>query len=182
MKLRKSQLRQLIREEISKQMGNPLNENFSTMKDIERELEELGFGFDDGILGGVGSGGAGYYDWISDKISGYDLDQFNEEAFNEWYDNFTFEDFRSDEEEISIDTIEPGVYRIGEPGIGGQAIINNNSVTLIAIPTLSNPDGSKILPIFYINSNLEIIPEMDKETLKSYLSQNIENEGAWGVI
>ena len=32
------------------------------------KLENAGFEFEDGILGGVGSGGGGYYDFISDKI------------------------------------------------------------------------------------------------------------------
>jgi hypothetical protein len=40
---------------------------------IADAIEQFGWYFDDGILGGVGSGGAGYYDTISDEISGYDL-------------------------------------------------------------------------------------------------------------
>ena len=32
------------------------------LRDVEDILVKAGFRFDDGILGGVGSGGAGYYD------------------------------------------------------------------------------------------------------------------------
>jgi len=46
------------------------------LEDVEGELIDAGFYFDDGILGGVGSGGAGYYDNIvgsqqGDGIYGY---------------------------------------------------------------------------------------------------------------
>jgi len=41
------------------------------IRDVEDILVKAGFSFDDGILGGVGSGGAGYYDNVNDKIYGY---------------------------------------------------------------------------------------------------------------
>ena len=57
--------------------NNPLLQE--DLRDVADEIEAAGIYLDDGILGGVGSGGGGYYDWISDKISGYHIDRFNEE-------------------------------------------------------------------------------------------------------
>ena len=57
-----------------------LQEEFRDVKDI---LVKAGFRFDDGILGGVGSGGAGYYDRANDLIYGYNQSgPWNEEEFN----------------------------------------------------------------------------------------------------
>ena len=48
---------------------------------------DLRFRFDDGILGGVGSGGAGYYDNANDLIYGFNQKgPWNEEEFNKFYD------------------------------------------------------------------------------------------------
>jgi hypothetical protein len=47
--------------------NNPLLQE--DLRDVADEIEAAGIYLDDGILGGVGSGGGGYYDWISDKIS-----------------------------------------------------------------------------------------------------------------
>jgi len=99
-------------------------------KDIESELEKAGFGFDDGILGGVGSGGGGYYDRISDRISGFNGDKFNEDELNKWYDNFSKESFNSstfskedleenEYDEAIISQIQPGIYKVGETAYGG---------------------------------------------------------------
>jgi hypothetical protein len=38
------------------------------IRDVEDILVKAGFRFDDGILGGIGSGGAGYYDNANDLI------------------------------------------------------------------------------------------------------------------
>jgi len=61
------------------------------LRDVEDILVKAGFRFDDGILGGVGSGGAGYYDNANDLIYGYNQSgPWNEEEFNNFYDNFEF--------------------------------------------------------------------------------------------
>jgi hypothetical protein len=162
---------------------------------VEDKFEEAGFNFDDGILGGVGSGGAGYYDFISDKISGYNLDKFNEDEFNKWYDNFDIDSFSSftyDEEEadaydINIDqlisTLGPGVYKIGEPGYGGYAQINQDgTITLYATPILSDSSDNEFLPIFLLNNDGTIKQEISKEEVKDKLQQNIKNSGSWSLI
>jgi len=93
------------------------------LSDIGTKLGEIGISFDEGLLGGVGSGGAGYYDYISDIISGFDLDKFNLNKFNKWYDNFNINSFNSLEVKIEefddngwdVDLykeIKPGYYNI----------------------------------------------------------------------
>ena len=162
---------------------------------VEDKFKEAGFDFDDGVLGGVGSGGAGYYDFISDKISGLNIDKFNEDEFNKWYDNFDIDSFSSftyDEEDaddynINIDqlvsTLGPGVYEIGEPGYGGYAQINQDgTITLYATPTLSDSNDNEFLPIFSLNNDGTIKQEISKEELKDKLQQNIQNPGSWSLI
>jgi len=131
-------------------------------KDIQSKLEEAGFDFDDGLLG---STQGGYYDSISDNISGYDLNEFNEEAFNTWYDNFSIDSFNDavfDEEEMEdlgidvniIKTIKPGFYSAGnirEDYMGACEITEDHTVILHAAPTLMDDLGYEILPIFGIN-------------------------------
>ena len=46
-----------------------LAENKLLKEDQTDLFVKAGFDFDDGLLGGVGSGGGGYYDFISDKIN-----------------------------------------------------------------------------------------------------------------
>lgn len=164
------------------------------LKDIESELKSAGFSFDDGILGGVGSGGAGYYDYISDKISGFNLDKFNQAEFDKWYDNFSKDSFNSNDyesqfgEEDGIDyeavrQIGKGIYAVNEPGYGGYAEISENGdVTLYATPVLSDKDGMEFLPIFSLGSNGNVVQEMSKEEVESKLKQNIENPGAWAIL
>lgn len=167
------------------------------MQDIAPELEAAGIGFEDGILGGVGSGGGGYYDYISDKISGYNLDQFNENEFNKWYDGFNKDSFNSftyekefaDENEYDINydiisNIKPGIYNVGEPAYGGFAEIHDNGdITLYATPTLSDSDGKEFDAIFTLNSDGSVKSEMSKEELKSYLQQNTQNPSpSWGIV
>jgi hypothetical protein len=168
---------------------NPRN-----MINIESELEDAGFMFDDGILGGVGSGGGGYYDFISDKINGYNIDTFNEDEFNKWYDNFSLEDFNSvdyddiDMEDYDIDRnqisqISPGFYSVGEPGYGGFAQIKDNGdIILYADPTLSDMNGGLYYPIFSIDGTGNIVKNMSKEEVASKLRQNLENPRSWFII
>ena len=56
------------------------------LRDVEDILVKAGFRFNDGILGGVGSGGAGYYDRANDLIYGFNQKgPWNEEEFNKFY-------------------------------------------------------------------------------------------------
>jgi hypothetical protein len=172
---------------------NVINEE---LKNIQSDLEDAGFEFDDGILGGVGSGGAGYYDGISDKISGYNLDKFDEEEFNKWYDNFSKDDLNSstyekedfEDNEINSDIInkfQPGIYLVGggdQWGLGYAEIHENGNVTLFAIPSLSDDDGEEFIDIFSLNKDGSINKEIDKEEVKNYLNQNISTPGSWGII
>lgn len=171
--------------------NNPLlKEN----QDITSNLENAGFQFDDGILGGVGSGGGGYYDYISDKISGINLDKFNENEFNTWYDNiskdslnsFTYEKENSEENEDEIDydslkSLKPGIYDLSDYG-GFAEIHSNGDITLYAQPTLSDPDGDELKPIFSLNSDGSIKILIPKEQLKQHLQQNLQKSGSWGII
>lgn len=170
---------------------NQVNEE---LRNIESELEDAGFSFDDGILGGVGSGGGGYYDSISDKINGYDIDEFNEDEFNNWYDNFSLSSFNSsnyDNEMMDdygidrnkISQIPSGFYNVGEPGMGGFAQIKNNGdVILYANPTLSDMDGEEYYPIFSVDATGNIVKDISKKEVVAKLKQNIENPAAWGII
>jgi hypothetical protein len=184
--MKKSELRQLVKEEI----GKVLNEN----QNILSTLEQAGLNFDDGILGGVGSGGGGYYDDISDKISGYNLDKFDERSFNAWYNSInkdslnshTYESEFSEENEDGIDyefisnKIKPGIYDLGD-NIGYAEIISDGSVTVYAIPSL---DGGNFEyePIFSLDSNGNIKPKMSKEKVKSMLKQNTTKPGSYAIL
>jgi hypothetical protein len=164
------------------------------LKNIESELESAGFSFGDGILGGVGSGGGGYYDFISDKINGYNIDGFNEDEFNKWYDSFSLDSFNSsdydnemmDDYEIDrnkISQIPPGFYNVGAPGVGGFAQIKDNGdVILYANPTLSDMDGEGYYAIFSVDTTGNIVKNMSKEEVATYLKQNLETPGSWAII
>ena len=168
--------------------------NPKSMINIESELQDAGFMFDDGILGSVGSGGGGYYDFISDKINGYNIDTFNEDEFNKWYDNFSLEDFNSvdyddiDMEDYDIDRNQiskfpPGFYNVGEPGYGGFAQIKDNGdIILYANPTLADMNGGLYYPIFSIDGTGNIVKNMSKEEVASKLRQNLENPRSWFII
>jgi hypothetical protein len=145
-------------------------------------------------LGGVGSGGGGYYDFISDKINGYDIDEFNEDEFNKWYDSFSLDSFNSsnydnemmDDYEIDrnkISQIPPGFYNVGARGLGGFAQVKDNGdVILYANPTLSDMDGEEYYPIFSVDTTGNIVKNMSKEKVATYLKQNLENPGSWAII
>jgi len=160
------------------------------IEDIASKLEAAGLDFYDGILGSVGGGG-GYYDSISDKISGFKIDEFNEDEFNEWYDGFNKDSFNSvtyekDNGDYNIDygvisSIKPGIYNVYEYG-GFAEIHNNGDITLYAFPTLSDKDGSVFDPIFTLNSDGNVKPEMSKEEVKNRLQQNLQKPGTWSII
>lgn len=167
-----------------------------TKEDIISKLIEAGLFFDDGILGGLGSGSNGYYDSISDKISGYDLDEFNENEFNKWFDNFDIDSFAcityeiDDEEyeDINFDIIrqiKKGIYSVGKLNNGGgiAEIDKDKNLTLYSPPILTNNDGNTVLlPIFDINYNGMVISLINKNELISKLKQNITNPGSWYII
>jgi hypothetical protein len=177
-------------------LAGVINENefkqLNEMEDITSKLEAAGMEFGDGILGGVGSGGGGYYDPTSDKISGYDLNEFNEDEFNKWYDGFdkdsfnsstydaeSFDDYGIDSNAIS--NIKPGVYSMSE--LEGCAEINSNGdVILYANPTLSDKEGNESISIFTLNSDGSVKSEMSKEEVKNKLQQNTQNPAAWAII
>lgn len=163
------------------------------LKDIQNELEDAGFSFDDGLLGGVGSGGGGYYDYISDKINGYNIDKFDEKEFDNWYDNFSKTDFNDgvwnasemENYEIDIEKIKKlgaGIYTVGGDKGGLAEITDTGDVILYAEPILSNDDGDVFKPIFTMDEKGNIINKISKEELKNYLIQNIEKPGAWSII
>ena len=151
------------------------------IKDIESILVKAGFNFEDGVLGGVGSGGAGYYDDVNDEVFGFNDDQFNEEVFSKWYDSFSkdsFNSFRYDQEdlkdtEINTDMIsqavKPGIYAVGE--VGYAEIHSNGDIEMFAAPMLGDEDGNRPDEIFSMNSSGEPVPEISKEEVKTKLQQ-----------
>jgi hypothetical protein len=179
-------------------LAGVINENefkqLSEMEDITSKLEDAGLYFDDGILGGVGSGGGGYYDPASDKISGVKLDKFDENEFNTWYDGFDKDSFNSfthvkefseeNEDEIDYDSLsdlKPGIYNMTEEN-GCAEIHSNGDITLYANPMLSDEEGNEFQPIFTLNSDGSVKPEMSKEEVKNKLQQNLQKPGAWGIV
>ena len=86
--------KQLLKERFQQLAGiKPLYEQKEALKDIEDILLKAGLNFDDGLLGGVGSGGAGYYDHVNDNIYGFNQSgPWNEEEFSKFYDNFSKDD------------------------------------------------------------------------------------------
>ncbi len=153
-------------------------------RDIEDILVKAGFDFEDGLLGGVGSGGGGYYDYVSDRIVGIQFDKFNEEEFNKWYDNFSKEDFsefihekefaEENEDPYDYDMVaqmaKPGIYSVGE--MGYAEIHNNGDIQLFSPPTLGDDNFENDLePIFTMDSSGNAVPAMDKEEVKTKVQQ-----------
>ena len=138
---------------------------------------KAGFGFEDGLLGGVGSGGGGYYDFISDKISGFNIDKFDEEEFNNWYDNISKEDFNSidyDSEAMEDYEIDPsglpkGIHQLQDAGAGE---VMDDKITIYAYPTLIDDRGSDFITIFSLDKNGNVVPRASKEEVKAKLSSN----------
>jgi len=160
------------------------------LRDVEDILIKAGFRFEDGILGGVGSGGAGYYDAVNDRIYGFNQKgPWNEEEFNKFYDNFTFasdERYQEDLEDMGIDinfdmiyqSIKPGIYAVGDEGYvkiptrvpnrdGGDVI------EIYAIPQLASEDNSKFLPAFKMDANGKAIPQFSKDEMRRMLKDDM---------
>ena len=166
--------------------NNPLLQE--DLRDVADEIEAAGIYLGDGILGGVGSGSAGYYDWISDKISGYHIDKFNEEEFDNWYDNFSKDSFSSFKYEIENKEINDwedmdwdGLFALGVgihaiEDLGFVEIHDNGDVELFAAPILASGDNINFDPIFGMDDSGNIIPLIDKEELRIKLSANAAPE------
>lgn len=150
----------------------------SLKEDNIETFEEAGFSFDDGILGGVGSGGAGYYDFISDKISGYDLDKFNEKEFENWYNNFSKDSFNSvvygteDFEDYGIDfsMLPKGIHQLED--VEGAAEVTKDKVILYAYPILSGIEDEERIEIFGLSNDGKVVAKLPKEEVKAKLSNN----------
>ena len=154
-----------------------LNENKLLKEDQTDLFVKAGFSFDDGLLGGVGSGGGGYYDFISDKISGYNIDKFDEEEFNNWYDNFSKKDFNSlvydsklmGDYEIDPSGLPKGIHQLDTAGAGE---VMDDMITIYAYPTLVDENGGEFITIFSLDKNGNIVPEISKEEVKAKLASN----------
>lgn len=174
----------ILKEIKIKNINNP-----DYLKNILPELIEAGYSFDDGILGGVGSGGGGYYDSISDKISGYNLDEFNEHEFNNWYDNFTKNSFNKytytgEDSGNLLQQVGSGIYSVkdNEMELGYAEVHSNGDVTLYSTPTLTNINNDEYLPIFQLRSNGYIERSISKTDLEHKLKENINNPASWAII
>jgi hypothetical protein len=162
------------------------------LESISRQLKKAGFYFEDGILmGGGSSQSGGYYDAVSDEISGYNIDEFNEDNFNKWYDSFTLDSFTSMEydektmkdyrvDRAQITEIPPGFYTVGKYGFA--QIKDNGDAILYATPALSDEGGDTFYAIFGIDGQGNITKKMSKEKVITYLKQNLENPGSWAII
>lgn len=162
------------------------------LQNIEKELIEAGFNFEDGLLGGVGSGGGGYYDFVSDKISGFNLDKFDENEFDQWYDGFSKDSFNSvrwikeyseeNEDNIDYDSIKlkQGIYRVGNYGLA--EICNNGDVVLYSPPFLSKVEFDELFIIFTMNAEGKVEEVIGKEEVKNILKKNVDKSGDWGII
>ena len=166
-----------IRENKDFDLKKYLAENRLLKEDQTDLFVKAGFMFDDGLLGGVGSGGGGYYDFISDKISGYHIDKFDEEEFNNWYDNFSKKDFNSivyDSKKMEDYGINPsglprGIHQLRDAGAGE---VMDDMITIYAYPTLSDEDGGEFITIFSLDKDGNIVPEISKEEVKAKLASN----------
>ena len=165
--LRMQKLAGLITESELKEKLS-LNEQLRDVKDI---LVKAGFNFDDGILGGVGSGGAGYYDLANDKIYGFNMrGPWNEEEFNKLYDNFEFASnyYPSKDLEVEYEISQPqlgiGIYAVGNDGY--VQIYDNGDVEIYAMPQLSDLDGTQFLPAFKMDASGRAIPQFNKDEMR----------------
>ena len=147
--------------------GRLLKEEF---RDVEDILVKAGFRFDDGILGGVGSGGAGYYDRVNDRIYGYNQSgPWNEEEFNNFYDNFEFNSIVYDSEDLedlerSQPELDKGIYAVND--MGYVQIHDNGDVEIFAMPQLSDIDGEQFLPAFKMDASGKAIPQFSKDEMR----------------
>ncbi len=157
-----------------------LQEEFRDVKDI---LVKAGFRFDDGILGGVGSGGAGYYDRANDLIYGYNQSgPWNEEEFNKFYDNFEFNSNLYEKEfaeengdpydyDMVAQMLKPGIYAVDD--MGYVEIRSNGDIEIYAIPQLAAEDDTTFLPAFKMDANGKAIPQFSKDEMRKMLKDDM---------
>jgi hypothetical protein len=147
------------------------------LRDVENILVKAGFRFDDGILGGVGSGGGGYYDMANDLIYGYNQSgPWNEEEFNKFYDNFEFNSNLYDSEdledfEISQPQLDKGIYTVGD--MGYVQIHDNGDVELFATPQLTDEEGREFLPAFEMDASGRAIPQYSKDEMRKMMKDDM---------
>ena len=65
---------------------------------------------------------------------------------------------------------------------GCAEIHSNGDITLYANPMLSDEEGNEFQPIFTLNSDGSVKPEMSKEEVKNKLQQNTQSPAAWAII
>jgi len=147
------------------------------LRDVEDILVKAGFRFDDGILGGVGSGGAGYYDNANDLIYGYNQSgPWNEEEFNNFYDNFEFNSNLYDSEDLedlerSQPQLDTGIYAVGD--MGYVQIHDNGDVEIFATPQLAAEDDTTFLPAFKMDASGKAIPQFSKDEMRKMLKDDM---------
>ena len=147
------------------------------LRDVEDVLKKAGFRFDDGILGGIGSGGAGYYDNANDLIYGFNQKgPWNEEEFNKFYDNFEFNSNLNDSEdledlEISQPQLDKGIYAVND--MGYVKIHSNGDVEIFATPQLAAEDDTEFLPAFKMDASGRAIPLFSKDEMRKMLKDDM---------
>ena len=171
--LRMQKLAGLITESELKEKLS-LNEQLRNVEDI---LVKAGFNFNDGILGGVGSGGAGYYDMANDKIYGFNQKgPWNEEEFTRLYDNFEFaSNYYTSKDLEDLERSQPqlgkGIYAVGNDGY--VQIHDNGDVEIFAMPQLSDIDGTQFLPAFKMDANGKPIPQFSKDEMRKLMKDDM---------
>ena len=153
------------------------------LRDVEDVLKKAGFSFEDGLLGGVGSGGAGYYDSANDAIYGYNQSgPWNEEEFNKFYDNFSFssnvyekEFAEENDDDYDYDMVaqmlKPGIYSIGDDGY--VEIRSNGDIKIYAIPQLSDEEGTEFISAFKMDASGKAIPQLSKDEMRKMLKDDM---------
>ena len=153
------------------------------LRDVEDILLKAGFRFDDGLLGGVGSGGAGYYDMANDKIYGYNQSgPWNEEEFNKFYDNFEFNsnlyvtEFADENEDpydydMVAQMLKPGIYAVGDEGY--VEVRSDGDIEIYATPQLSDEEGREFLPAFKMDASGRAIPQYSKDEMRKMLKDDM---------
>jgi len=147
------------------------------LRDVEDVLVKVGFRFDDGILGGIGSGGAGYYDMANDRIYGYNQSgPWNEKEFNDFYDNFEFNSNLYDSEDLEdLEILQPeldkGIYAVND--MGYVQIHSNGDVEIFATPQLAAEDDTNFLPAFKMDASGRAIPQFSKDEMRKMLKDDM---------
>ena len=147
------------------------------LRDVEDILKKAGFRFDDGILGGIGSGGAGYYDNANDLIYGYNQKgPWNEKEFNNFYDNFEFNSNLYDNEDLEdLEILQPeldkGIYAVND--MGYVQIHSNGDVEIFATPQLAAEDDTEFLPAFKMDASGRAIPLFSKDEMRKMLKDDM---------